>query len=259
MREYEAGIIRTERSGGAAFILGLSCPGIAREVLPGQFVQVRVSEGTDPFLRRTFSVCDADAENGEITLLIDEIGRGTAILCSLKRGGCVSVIGPLGRGFDPGLGGEGPCLLVAGGTGAAPLLFLFRRLLENGVRAAAFLAGARTAESLAAVRKLVPANADVSFATDDGSLGYRGFVSGLMAEALERGKSSAVFACGPLPMMRAVAGLAARSVIPCQVSLEERMACGIGACLGCAVKMRDGSMVRSCVDGPVFDAGEVLL
>lgn len=259
MREYEAGIIRTENCGNGVYIIEIDCSGIACDVSPGRFVQVRVGSGTDPFLRRTFSVCGSDPERGTFRLLVDNVGPGTGLLCSMKRGGTVSVIGGLGTGFNTALGGDCPCVMVSGGSGAAPLLFLAERLSKESSRDVTFLSGARTASGHAAVKKLMPADVCLLTATDDGSEGYHGFVSGLLAERLSEISPSAVFTCGPHPMMKAVASVAAAAGIPCQVSLEERMACGIGACLGCAVEMRDGRMVRSCVDGPVFDAGEVVL
>ncbi len=260
MREYEAGITRTERTGPVTFIFGLYCPEVAAEAVPGQFLQVRTSTGTDPFLRRTFSIADADERSGEVTLLIDEVGRGTSLLCSSKRGGVLSIIGPLGSGFDTAPAKEKTVLMVSGGTGAAPLLFLARFLRRRLNEAAiVFLAGARSASHLEAVRRLSPENLDIAFSTDDGSLGHHGLVTEAMQAEIERTKPAVIYSCGPLPMLREVSRIASFERVACQVSLEERMACGIGACLGCAVKLRDGSMVRSCVEGPVFDASEVVL
>ena len=259
MHEYEAGIIRTDHVGQDTFIIEADCPDIAREVTPGQFVQARASDGTDPFLRRTFSVCGADKEQGIVTFLIDVVGRGTELICDMKRGGTINLIGSLGTGFDFDFGGDGPAILVGGGTGAAPMIFLAHRLIEETCREVTFMMGARTASGHAAVEQLLDDSVPYLKATDDGSAGYHGLVSGLLNEHISVIAPSALFTCGPRAMMKAVADISAERSLPCQVSLEERMACGVGACLGCAVEMRDGRMARSCVDGPVFTASEVIL
>jgi len=256
MREYEAGILRIEHCGPRLYLIEMSCGEIAREAVPGQFIEVRTGSGTDPFLRRPFSVAGADRAEGSIVLYVDVVGPGTGLLCSMRRGECVNVMGPLGSGFDTNLGGGGPCVLVGGGTGAAPLFFLAKRLTETARRKVTFMAGAKNADSLNAVESMC-GGVTVMTATDDGSAGYHGFVSELLDENIDVVEPSAIYACGPAEMMRAVSRIAARRNIPCQVSLEERMACGLGVCLGCAVRLKDGRMVRSCVDGPVFDACEV--
>lgn len=254
MREYEPNIIRTERRGPSTFFIEMECGGIAEEAAPGQFVQVRVSNGTDPFLRRTFSLCGADPSNGTIRLMVDVIGRGTGILCEMRPGMTLNVIGPLGTGFDPRFGKTGDCILVAGGVGAAPLIFLASRLAADETRPVTFLMGSRSAAHLAVLDGMLDSTIQVMRATDDGSFGYDGFVTGLLRERLSLLNPGVVYACGPHPMMREAAKISARAGIPCQVSLEERMACGIGACLGCAVPLAEGGMVRSCTEGPVFDA-----
>lgn len=257
MREYTANIIRTERRGPSAFLMELYCPELAGEALPGQFVQTRISEGTDPFLRRTFSICGADPLKGMIRILVDVVGPGTRLLCAVPCGGKLDVIGPLGTGFDLRFGNPGRCILVAGGVGVAPLLFLVERLCKEGPRPITFLMGARTVNHLAVLEDMSGTGIEIKCATDDGSAGYHGLVTGLLEEQLTALNPGVIYTCGPQPMMRTVSDIAARAGIPCQVSLEERMACGIGACLGCAVRLTDGSMVRSCKEGPVFDAGRL--
>lgn len=260
MREYEAGILRIERFSSGTHVIEIECPGIAEEIVPGQFLQVRVGNGVDPFLRRTFSVAGADASRGICTLLVDVVGRGTELLCGLKRGGVIDVIGALGTGFDMTLAGKGSAVLVGGGTGMAPTLFLAGRLASMGKEGRiVLLLGARTVCGFDAADKLAPSDVEIMKATDDGSFGYHGFVTGLLSDFLQELSPSAIYTCGPHPMMKAVAAIASERSIPCQVSLEERMACGIGACLGCAVQMTDGRMARSCVEGPVFFADKVVL
>ncbi|MBT4484846.1 MAG: dihydroorotate dehydrogenase electron transfer subunit [Candidatus Latescibacteria bacterium] len=257
MHEYEAGILRTDFRCEKSCIIDLSCKAIAREALPGQFVQVRVGSGTDPFLRRTFSLCGTDPARGEIRLLVDIVGRGTELLCSMKRGMNVNIIGSLGTGFDMKLGGTGTCVLVAGGSGAAPLIFLANRLITSTKRPVVFIMGAKSSVYLSVIEGLKSDGIIVKTATDDGSAGFCGPVSELLDKQIEDIKPDALYTCGPHAMMKAVSHLAEKYSIPCQISLEERMACGVGACLGCAAPLRDGRMVRTCVDGPVFHASEV--
>ena len=257
MQEYEAGIIRTEFRGDNKYLISLSCKDIASKTAPGQFVQVRVGIGTDPFLRRTFSVCSADAERGIIQLLIDIVGRGTELLCCMKRGGTVNIIGPLGTGFDIHLGGDGQCILAAGGTGAAPLLFLAETLCRSVKRPVTLMMGGHTDSAIKVIDGLISDGITVINATDDGSSGFHGMVSALLEETLKSINPEVIYTCGPYSMMKEVARIVEYASLPCQVSLEERMACGIGVCLGCTVRLRDGRMVRSCVEGPVFNAFEV--
>jgi len=258
MHVYEAGILRTEHRCGAMHAIELECPPIASEIVPGQFVQVRVSAGTDPFLRRTFSVSGASPDSGTIELLVDIVGKGTELLCSMKRGGILDVIGPLGTGFDTAPANGFHAVLVGGGSGAAPLIFLADRLSRSTGTRVDFLYGARTESLLCAVPGL-PEGVVSHAATDDGSSGYHGFVSALLEMFLADSKPSMVYTCGPLPMMKTVAEICLRTGVRCQVSLEERMACGFGVCLGCAVMNREGKMIRSCVEGPVFYSDEVVL
>jgi len=257
MQEYEAGILRTEFRGNNSYIFDISCNAIAGEVVPGQFIQVRAGCETDPFLRRTFSVCGADPEHGEIKLMIEVKGRGTSILCSMNRGVTLNIIGSLGKGFDLQCGGDGLCVLVAGGIGAAPLLFLAQELARSAKRQVLFLMGARNAEGLRIIEELLDKDTVLLTATEDGSSGFNGMVSELLENKIATISPAAIYTCGPDAMMREIASIAKNEGIPCQVSVEERMACGIGACYGCAVQLCDGRMVRACVDGPVFNAEEV--
>ena len=257
MQEYEAGIIRTECHGHTIYTIHLSCSEIAREAKPGQFIQARTCTGTAPFLRRTFSICGVDSERGYVKLLIEVIGEGTELITTARRGDCLNVIGPIGKGFIWRENRHKSCVFVAGGVGVAPLIFLADTLRSSDPQTAIFFVGAQTAEVHAAFEGLYDSSITVKQSTDDGSLGYHGFVTGLLDEHLESNKPDIIYTCGPRPMMKAVAARASNAGIECQVSMEENMACGIGACYGCVVRLTDGSMMRSCVDGPVFDANEV--
>ena len=257
MHEFEAGIIRTESRGGNIYIVHLSCGDAAREAVPGQFVQVRVGTGTEPFLRRTFSIYGVDRGRGYIQLMVEVVGTGTGQITAARHGDCLNIIGPLGKGFDLEGSHEESCVLVAGGVGIAPLIFLADALGDGGARSIVFMAGARTVAVHRAFADLIPRDVQILEATDDGSLGYHGFVTGLLEEHFASHKPDVVYTCGPDPMMKTVSAITARAGVRCQASLEERMACGMGVCYGCAVSLRDGRMVRSCVEGPVFNAHEV--
>jgi len=257
MQEYDAGILRTEFRGNNTYIIDLFCEAITQEVVPGQFVHIRIGCGTDPFLRRAISVCEADPVRGEIKLMIEVVGLGTEILCSMRRGKTVNIIGPLGRGFDLHLGGDGTCVLVAGGIGAAPLVFLARQLKQFVKRPVIFMIGTRYAEALNIIEGLIVEGIEVMTATDDGSSGFHGYVSKLLKENISILNPAALYACGPNQMMKTVAAVSKETDTPCQVSLEEKMACGVGACYGCVVQLSNGLMARTCVDGPVFFADEV--
>ena len=260
--------------------LKIADPELARRILPGQFVMIRTgAEGaSDPLLGRPFALYDVhrdasgNADSFSVVYLV--IGRGTASLARRKPGERLAVWGPLGNGFGPPPG-SGPVLFVAGGVGQTPFLALGRDWLGTAsygdqagsggrlkVESATLLYGVRTAELLAGVDDFRGAGIDVEIATDDGSAGRHGFVTQLLAERLERGeRPSRVVACGPPAMLRAVARLVAAHGVPCDVSLENHMACGFGACFSCVtpILQDDGEpdLRRVCVEGPVFPADRV--
>ncbi len=257
MIEEQAGIVFNREVVHKTYYMGLRSPRIAGTARPGQFVMLRVSDGVDPLLRRPFSVCrvEGDAVFG---ILYRVVGRGTAIMSRAHEGERLSVLGPLGRGFRLPTAGR-RSLLVGGGIGIAPLIFLAITIVK-GVRA--FLAGYRSAGDVIPIER-VGLGSKISIATDDGTAGHRGFVTELLkgyVEGAGEERDSVVYACGPLPMLKEVAALTTRRGIPCQVSLETSMACGVGACQGCSVR---GSLGKGrpyhqvCQEGPVFDAEAV--
>jgi len=233
-------------------LLALRAPRIAASVAPGQFVHLRISVGSEFLLRRPFSVHRASSE--VIEVLYQVLGRGTRELSQRRPGDVMDAIGPLGHGWDVPAG-SAHVLLVAGGLGAAPLGMLAEQLSARGV-AVSVAQGAPTADRLVARDLFESVARRVDVATDDGSSGERGFVTRVSERLMAEDRPDVVCVCGPEVMARAVAAQAAAAGIPCQVSLERLMACGIGACLSCVVTTADGRK-RACVDGPVFDAGEV--
>lgn len=248
-------VITGEQPARGLLRLRLAAPEIAAAVRPGQFVMVACGADRDPLLRRPLSVHNAEA-GATIDLLVRVLGRGTAALARLRAGDTLPVLGPLGRGFGEAQEGA-EVLLVGGGIGCAPLLLLARRLLARRARPVLLLGAAHAAEARAFRDCFQGLDCPVHLSTDDGSLGYHGFVTGLLPELAAA--ASRVYACGPMPMMAAVARFCG-SRLPCEVSLESRMACGLGACLGCAVPAPDrpGAYRHVCKDGPVFPANEVL-
>jgi dihydroorotate dehydrogenase electron transfer subunit len=252
-------------------------------VQPGQFVMMRVSEGIDPFLCRPFGIYrllkgGEGAGEGELDgfeILYKVVGKGTLIMSRLRRGGGVDVFGPLGRGFPP-VAGVGRLLMVAGGVGIVPFYLVAEGLVASG-REGKLLFGGRCIDDLPGLGDFKDLGLDMAVATDDGTAGVKGVVTALMEDAVS--DDTTVYACGPKGMLKEVARIAGERGVPCFVSLDRRMACGMGACLGCAVKVRgtegthgagggervDGEEIRTtpppyrmvCKDGPVFDAGEL--
>ena len=261
----------------------LDCPAVAARIEPGQFVMLRLPGRDDPLLGRPFALYDVGDDGGTFSVGYVVIGKMTRLMAALRAGDAVELWGPLGRGFpeppEPrsSSDGGGPVLMVAGGIGQTPFLAAGREILgtaaygDRGRFAAAesppeLLYGARSAEYVADVPRFEAAGIPVAVATDDGSAGHRGFVTDLLGRRLADGpRPSRVYACGPEPMMRAAAALAAAHGVPCWLSLESPMACGFGACFSCVVKVRqddspDGwDYRRSCLEGPVFPAETLVL
>jgi dihydroorotate dehydrogenase electron transfer subunit len=232
----------------------LGAPEVAAAAMPGQFAMLRTTFRADPLLPRAYSFLDADPDTGQIEVLYRVVGAGTRVLSELRPGARVSLWGPMGVPFAPAASGRH--LLVGGGVGVPPIVFLASRLARRPIQV---LIGAATAEYLVGIDELPAAGVPVSVSTDDGSRGARGFVTDLLRDALAAGgdEGTTVYACGPMPMLAAVARICAAGGVACQVALEAPMACGVGACLGCTVARRAGGYARVCTEGPVFDAGEV--
>lgn len=229
----------------------IEVPEIAKAAIPGQFVHLRINDTLAPLLRRPISIAGADGEAGTLTLIYRIVGQGTAMLAKLQAGDMVDCMGPLGTGFD--LDCERP-LLVGGGMGLAPLLCLAQALCPKPVTV---LMGGRNREELFWQELFAEACRHTHITTDDGSLGRQGLTIDLLPELLAGGQFDRVIACGPKPMLAGAAKLAVEQKIGCQVSLEDYMACGVGACLSCTCAGTDGKRRKVCTDGPVFWAGEV--
>jgi dihydroorotate dehydrogenase electron transfer subunit len=281
-------IVANEKLGGDLVRLVLADgSGLAPKLQPGQFVNIRVSDTMDPLFRRPFSVFDASrGANGAwvMEILFKVRGRATTILCNLERGRQVDVIGPCGTGFRIARD-KSKHVLIGGGIGAAALHLLAKRLreMEFDPSSMEFFLGAETADCLGFLDSFAALKKDIHVATNDGTRGHHGFITELFAKALETDFLSSdisVYACGPEPMLRSLIPICRKQSIPTQVSIERRMACGMGICLSCICKVRKdvwglsrdmgSSYVQydtdsgtgyalTCLDGPVFSLEEVIL
>ncbi len=244
------------------FLLSLETGEAFRSSSPGQFVMLKIKGVESPFLARPMSIYSLKAAKDKIRIevLYQVVGRGTALLSGLKKGDRVGLLGPLGKGFT--LFPESrKIVMIAGGIGIAPLSFLadaYRRLRDGRKREIVSYVGARSDTCLVGMNRLQRVS-QVKVSSDDGSCGYRGSVTDLLEKDLEmvRDEDPVVYACGPLPMFKRLDELLRARKWTCQVSLEARMACGVGACLGCVVRMKEGEYRRVCVDGPVFNLYEI--
>ncbi|HOW85587.1 MAG TPA: dihydroorotate dehydrogenase electron transfer subunit [Candidatus Aminicenantes bacterium] len=251
--------LREAQSWGDFHRFVIDAPAVGREARPGQFVMVRVSDGTAPLLRRPLGIHDADGNGFELFFKV--AGRGTEILSQKKVGDRLDVLGPLGRGFTIPAPAEGTAVwLVGGGRGIAPLFFLARRLAEAKARPVVFYGG-RTSADIPIRGRFERAGIELICSTDDGSFGFAGLVTALVSRELDKSRPAIVYACGPDPMMKALAAITARHGVPAEFSLESVMGCGIGACWGCVHRIRGAGgddWVKICEEGPVFPGERIL-
>lgn len=275
--DLTAKIISNVEVANAYFQMALECPEIAAIAKPGQFIHLLIDRRCDPLLRRPFTIYTA--KDGNIEILFQVIGRGTRLLSQKYPGEEVTVMGPLGNSFQI-LDGLKTAILVGGGVGVASLMILAEQLKEMGKRAM-ILIGAQSSSRILCVDEFREIGAEVSVSTDDGSCGHQGFVTDLLVNILahptkyrlhrkdygsdiisQKFPNCIIYACGPDGMLKTVTKIAAEFRIPAQVTLENRMACGLGACLGCVLKMQTApdefEYKRVCVDGPVFDAQQIV-
>ena len=224
------------------------------EMLPGQFAEIRIDGSNTTFLRRPISINYVDRKTNELWFLVQLVGDGTRKLATVKSGDIVNVVLPLGNGFTVPENTDTSVLLVGGGVGTAPMLYLGEALLKKGIKPT-FLLGARSKNDLLQLEHF-QALGDVYMTTEDGSIGEKGYVT--MHSILGEKRFDMIYTCGPKPMMMAVAKYAKSQDIECEVSLENTMACGVGACLCCVEKTADEGHVCVCKDGPVFNIKKLL-
>ncbi|MEK6564102.1 MAG: dihydroorotate dehydrogenase electron transfer subunit [Candidatus Omnitrophota bacterium] len=281
--QITAKIISNKNIKNNYFEIVLLAPQIARNALPGQFVNIKTSEGFEPLLRRPLSihrigrqsrVASLESKEGkEIIMLYEVLGKGTQILSQRMQGEFLDVIGPLGNGFNcyPLSAIRYPPILIAGGMGTAPLVFLAERLVHSPQsivhRKPLVLIGARSESHILCEKEFKELGCEVKIATDDGSRGFKGYVSSLLTEILStvNCQPSTIYACGPKLLLKEISRISLEQNIPAQLSLESHMACGIGACMGCVIKVKskkakgkiDDEYKRVCKEGPVFEAREI--
>lgn len=270
-------VVENVQLASGTYRVRLECPMIARRILPGQFVMLRLAGWDDPLLGRPLALYDTFLDDSGTPMGIDVVylvlGKMTARLAHFSLGQKLDVWGPLGNGFPTTEADH--LIMVAGGIGQTP--FLAAGLESQGrkrfgdplrkpgeSRKATLCYGVRTAELLAGCEDFQKAGLDLRISSDDGSVGRRGFVTSSLSDLLEEtvGENREVFCCGPEPMMQAVAEICLSAGVPCLVSLETPMACGIGICFSCVARVRqpDGTWdyKRTCVDGPVFSAEKIV-
>ncbi len=251
-------IVKNEVIRGPYRRIVFSAPEISAISKPGQFVHVQIPALKDRILRRPFSICNASC--GLLTLVYKVVGEGTDALSRMRKGESCELLGPQGNGYMIPKKKDFYPIYVCGGYGAASTYLLARKLKRGTL-----LVGARNESDLLLLDEYRAAGCDVKAATDDGTAGHKGFVTDLLPEVLHNtsGLKPQIFACGPAPMLMALGKLANTLGVPCQLSLDERMCCGIGACFACVVKVKDETnpegwrYSRSCKEGPVYDATEV--
>ena len=223
------------------------------EMLPGQFVEIRVDGSPTTFLRRPISINFVDKAQNELWLLVAAVGDGTRQLAQLQSGDTLNCLLPLGHGFTMPQSPDERMLLVGGGVGVAPLLYMGAEMRRMGCEPT-FLLGARSAKDLLML-DIFKRYGRVCVTTEDGSEGERGFVTN--HSVLQRERFTRIATCGPTPMMKAVAHYARQAEIECEASLENLMACGLGACLCCVEKTTEGNLCV-CKEGPVFNIRKLL-
>lgn len=254
MKKYDVKsckVIKAEEIKRGIFDFTLFYPEFARNAKPGQFVHIQVPGHT---LRRPISICSANPKDGTFRIIFQVKGEGTETLSEMFPGQFLSILAPLGNGFTIDKA-YGKVLVIGGGIGVPPLLYA-AQCSEGSVSA---ILGFRNRDLVILEKDFRDTGADVKIATDDGSYGYHGLVTDLM----NKENPDIIYACGPKQMLKAVAAQAQKRNILCEISLEQRMACGIGACLGCSCRLRDDAgneyMGQVCSLGPVFDSRKVVL
>lgn len=248
-------IIERKKIAEDIFSYVISCPDAVKAAKAGQFVHIKAEGFT---LRRPISICEINKEKGTLRIVFEVRGKGTDTLSQLKEGDKMDVIAPLGNGFTiKELSDNKNVIVVGGGIGVPPMLGLSAEY--KSVKA---IIGFRNRDKVILEEDFKRIGADVTVCTDDGSYGESGLVTIPLERELQKGNTAMIYACGPTPMLKAVKAAAEKYNIPCELSLEQRMACGVGACVGCACNIRrDGKdlVLRVCKDGPVFKAEEVVL
>jgi len=250
MKQVLAELVETKKLKPGYFVHTYLLPDMAHEAAPGQFVHIRISDGPHPILRRPFSILSTDKD--KLRILFKVVGEGTRILSLAKAGDILDILVPIGTSFPMG---SKPVVLIAGGIGMAPLYFLAQRIKEKDKQNVIFLYGARSKKDLVFTKEIAVLVDKLIVITDDGSQGKKGMITDHVESLLKPDFS--FYACGPEPMLVALKNRLGSHNLSAWFCLENRMACGVGACQGCVVETRSGYR-RVCVDGPVFSSDEII-
>jgi len=257
MKQLEVEIIENKSIAQGFYKMRLDSKYLAKNSKPGQFVEIKCSDDGEVLLRRPFGV--HRIWNGGIEVLYEVIGKGTELLSRKKPGEMLDIIGPLGNGFFvrwSTVRSPRSTILIAGGVGVAPLVALAQDLIKKKSKVIVII-GAKTGSHILCEKELKELGCEIKIATEDGSRGHKGLATDILRNTKHETRTT-IYACGPAAMLKTVAKIAEAKRVPCQVSMEERMACGVGVCLGCPVKIKSGGYKMVCKDGPVFDAKEVV-
>ena len=252
-----AKLIKKEKLLDGLYKFSVEAKEIVDVAKPGNFVEIRINENLDPFLRRPISIYNLDREKGILEFIFQVKGKGTELLTKKEEGDLIDIIGPLGSGTFK-LEGKKNIAVIGGGIGIFPLYELAKQAKDSGINIHTYL-GFRNKDLVVLEKEFEEVSSKLTITTDDGSYKEKGFAINFLSDDLNKENFDSIYACGPLPMLRAVKKLAEEKEIPCQISLEEKMGCGLGVCLGCAVKTaaspKDApDYVHVCKAGPVFDS-----
>ena len=255
-----AELVKKEQLKPDIFKFSVKAPNIVKNSKPGNFIEIRISDQTEPFLRRPISIYNLDKENGILEFIFQVKGKGTKILAQREVGSQIDIVGPIGYGTFQYENYE-KIAIIGGGIGVFPLYELAKCAKQANKNVTTYL-GFRSKDFVVLENEFKEVSNKLVLTTDDGSYAEKGFAINYLEKDIEEGKIDSIYACGPLPMLKAVQKLAIEKDIPCQISLEEKMACGLGVCLGCAVKTAKSPKEAPeywhvCKAGPVFNAKDV--
>ena len=256
----KAKLLAKEELVSGIFKFSVQADEIVKTSKAGNFIEIRVNDDIEPFLRRPISIYNVDKEKGILEFIFQEKGKGTKILSTKREGELIDIIGPLGYGTFKYSSFEN-LAIIGGGIGVFPLYELAKNAKNENKNVNTYL-GFRNKDLVVLEEEFKQVSNNLTITTDDGSYSQKGFAIDFLKKDIEDGKIDSIYACGPLPMLKAVRELALEKNIPCQISLEEKMACGLGVCLGCAVKTAKSTEKAPeywhvCKAGPVFQAKDV--
>jgi dihydroorotate dehydrogenase electron transfer subunit len=259
-QQYQDSISLTTTFSPDIFRVRIANDQISHQAIPGQFINIKITENYQPLWRRPFSIHRVNKAQGWFEILFRVVGKGTTILSQKQVMEPVDYLGPLGKGFQFVENEPDPVFILGGGLGIAPLLFLAEELIKLNIIPQLFY-GVKTKSEFCCLPDFENLNLPIHLATEDGSLGSTGFVTTLLEQHISKHRQARIFACGPNPMLKQVIMIASQYNFQCQVSLETLMACGFGVCLGCGIKSKraDCEYLYVCKDGPVFNANEIEL